>query len=246
MPRSIIPNLVLFIIILMFLSLELSAQDDIVILRDGNEMKVNIIQVDNDGISYNYDKKSPSSQRIDLKDIYMMHFNKRGNIYINSEGKRVTGENQKIGRGQDVIYLVSGKEIPCYEAQIFPNKVTYLLSKRGNTKVIPIAEVFALQEVFMIKYSDGMREIVTPLSKAEEEVKEPDPEPDPEIEDNEPKMQVVFHNVKRGETLEIIAEKYNVTPSDIIEWNDLPKNLRPKARLRTDMQLMLYVLPNPQ
>ena len=223
-------------------TLSSSAQDDIVILRDGNELKVNIIQVDNDGISYNYDKKSPASQRIDLKDIYMMHFDKRGNIYINSEGKRVTGENQKIGRGQDVIYLVSGKEIPCYEAQIFPNKVTYLLSKRGNTKVIPIAEVFALQEVFMIKYSDGMREIVTPLSKAEEEVKEPEPE----IEDNEPKMQVVFHNVKRGETLEIIAEKYNVTPSDIIEWNDLPKNLRPKARLRADMQLMLYVLPNPQ
>ena len=216
-------------------TLSSSAQDDIVILRDGNELKVNIIQVDNDGISY-----------IDLKDIYMMHFDKRGNIYINSEGKRVTGENQKIGRGQDVIYLVSGKEIPCYEAQIFPNKVTYLLSKRGNTKVIPIAEVFALQEVFMIKYSDGMREIVTSLSKAEEEVKEPEPEPEPEIEDNEPKMQVVFHNVKRGETLEIIAEKYNVTPSDIIEWNDLPKNLRPKARLRADMQLMLYVLPNPQ
>lgn len=227
-------------------TLSSSAQDDIVILRDGNELKVNIIQVDNDGISYNYDKKSPASQRIDLKDIYMMHFNKRGNIYINSEGKRVTGENQKIGKGQDIIYLVSGKEIPCYEAQIFPNKVTYLLSKRGNTKVIPIAEVFALQEVFMIKYSDGMREIVTPLSKAEEEVKEPEPEPEPEIEDNEPKMQVVFHNVKRGETLEIIAEKYNVTPSDIIEWNDLPKNLRPKARLRADMQLMLYVLPNPQ
>ena len=223
-------------------TLSSSAQDDIVILRDGNELKVNIIQVDNDGISYNYDKKSPASQRIDLKDI----FDKRGNIYINSEGKRVTGENQKIGRGQDVIYLVSGKEIPCYEAQIFPNKVTYLLSKRGNTKVIPIAEVFALQEVFMIKYSDGMREIVTSLSKAEEEVKEPEPEPEPEIEDNEPKMQVVFHNVKRGETLEIIAEKYNVTPSDIIEWNDLPKNLRPKARLRADMQLMLYVLPNPQ
>lgn len=222
------------------------AQDDIVILRDGSELKVNILQVDNDGISYNYDKKSPASQRIDLKDIYMMHFDKRGNIYINSEGKRVTGENQKINKKQDVIYLVSGKEIPCYEAQIFPNKVTYLLSKRGNTKVIPIAEVFALQEVFMIKYSDGMREIVTPLSKAEEEVKEPEPEPEPEIEDNEPKMQVVFHNVKRGETLEIIAEKYNVTPSDIIEWNDLPKNLRPKARLRADMQLMLYVLPNPQ
>lgn len=240
-------NLVIcFLLIIGFLPL--SAQNDLVILRDGNELKVNIIQIDNDGISYNYDKKSPSSQRIDLKDIYMMHFDKRGNIYINSEGKRVTGENQKIGKGQDIIYLVSGKEIPCYEVQVFPNKVTYLLSKRGNTKVIPIAEVFALEEVFMIKYSDGIREIVTPLSKAQEKVKapEPEPEPEPEIEDNEPKMQVVFHNVKRGETLEIIAERYDVTTSDIIEWNDLPKNLRPKARLRADMQLMLYVLPNPQ
>lgn len=240
-------NLVIcFLLIIGFLPL--SAQNDLVILRDGNELNVNIIQIDNDGISYNYDKKSPSSQRIDLKDIYMMHFDKRGNIYINSEGKRVTGENQKIGKGQDIIYLVSGKEIPCYEVQVFPNKVTYLLSKRGNTKVIPIAEVFAFEEVFMIKYSDGIREIVTPLSKAQEKVKapEPEPEPEPEIEDNEPKMQVVFHNVKRGETLEIIAERYDVTTSDIIEWNDLPKNLRPKARLRADMQLMLYVLPNPQ
>ncbi len=236
------------VLLLLISSLASMAQNDLVILRDGNELKVNIIQIDNDGISYNYDKKSPSSQRIDLKDIYMMHFDKRGNIYINSEGKRVTGENQKIGKGQDIIYLVSGKEIPCFEVQVFPNKVTYLLSKRGNTKVIPIAEVFALEEVFMIKYSDGIREIVTPLSKAQEKVKapEPEPEPEPEIEDNEPKMQVVFHNVKRGETLEIIAERYDVTTSDIIEWNDLPKNLRPKARLRADMQLMLYVLPNPQ
>lgn len=243
MSKSILFKNILLIILLLP-SLTISAQNDLVILRDGNELNVNIIQIDNDGISYNYDKKSPSSQRIDLKDIYMMHFDKRGNIYINSEGKRVTGENQKIGKGQDIIYLVSGKEIPCYEVQVFPNKVTYLLSKRGNTKVIPIAEVFALEEVFMIKYSDGIREIVTPLSKTQEKVKAPEPEP--EIEDNEPKMQVVFHNVKRGETLEIIAERYDVTPSDIIEWNDLPKNLRPKARLRADMQLMLYVLPNPQ
>ena len=34
--------------------------------------------------------------------------------------------------------------------------------------------------------------------------------------------------------------KYNVTPEQIIEWNDLPQKTKPTTPLTTGMQIMIY------
>lgn len=68
-------------------------------------------------------------------------------------------------------------------------------------------------------------------------------ENDDESEENsEPLQQLKFHQVTKGETLASIAERYGVTTQEIIEWNDLPTNLKPKAILPEDTQLAIYVL----
>ena len=51
---------------------------------------------------------------------------------------------------------------------------------------------------------------------------------------------VVFHSVAKGDNLQKISTKYNVTPEQIIDWNDLPKKTNPNSSLTIGMQLMIY------
>ncbi|MCC8112789.1 MAG: LysM peptidoglycan-binding domain-containing protein [Bacteroidales bacterium] len=51
-----------------------------------------------------------------------------------------------------------------------------------------------------------------------------------------------FHHVAKGETLQTIATRYGVTPSEIIEWNDLPQRTKVNAMLPEDTQLVIYVI----
>ena len=57
---------------------------------------------------------------------------------------------------------------------------------------------------------------------------------------SEPQFVVVFHAVKKGETLEKIATHYQVTIEQVKEWNDLSSKLKPTAQLAVGTQLMIY------
>lgn len=37
-------------------------------------------------------------------------------------------------------------------------------------------------------------------------------------------QKIIYHKVKKGETLEVIARKYGVSPKDLMEWNNLKKS----------------------
>ncbi len=225
----------------------LSAQNDLMILRNGRESNVAIVQVNDREVIYKESiKKNAPELSINNSEIYMLRFAKRGNVYITAEGKRVTGENQTIPRDADIVYLVEGKEIPAYDLRVMEDRVTFLLKKNKNSKVIPIAEVFPRSAVFMIRYSDGTRDVLTDISLAgkQEKVEPALIEEKAETEKHEEnELQVVFHRVIKGETLSSIAQKYDVAVTDIISWNDLPAKFKPTAKLQPDMQLMLYVKP---
>ena len=173
----------------------------------------------------------------------MLRFAKRGNVYITNDGKRVTGENRILPKDADVIYLVEGQEIPAYDLRIMEDRITYLPKKNKNKNVVPIAEVLPRSAVFMVKYTDGTTDVLTDITLKKElpqPVKE-ESTAQPTEEDEE--LEVVFHSVKKGETLSSIASRYNVAIDDIIKWNDLPSTTKPTAKLRADMQLMIYVAP---
>lgn len=234
----------LTIIFSIYISAQATAQEDLIIFRDGSEKSVKVIQVADKRITYkSSEKKNAQEMYADPRDIYMIHFKERGNVYITPEGKRVTGENQKTDKDADIIYLVDGKEIQAYNLQVLENIITYQEEKPKKKHYSPL-KTSNKDEVFMIKYKDGTKDMMTDISNGRhgtEEKEHEDIVPEKQTKENE--MQVIFHNVKKNETLAIISKRYNLKMADIIEWNDLPQNIKPNTRLQTGMQLMLYVKP---
>lgn len=234
----------------MLLCFTLSAfsQDDYIILRNGAELPANIIRVSDRWVVYKEsNKKNAPELNIDNSEVYMLHFAKRGNVYMTSDGKRITGETAPLPKDADVIYLIEGKEIPAYEVRVSEDIVTYLPQKTKNKKITPLMGALPRSSVFMIRYTDGTSDLITDLTPVPKETSEtasaPIVEPQPESQEEEQK--VIFHNVKKGETLYSISKEYNVEVSDIKEWNDLPASVQPKSRLRTDMQLMIFLPKTP-
>lgn len=235
----------LTLMMLSLLPITLSAQNDLIILRNGNEIPSKVIQVDAKSITYKESAKAKRELHQDLCDVYMIRYEKRGNIYITDEGKRITGENNKWEKGADRIYLVTGKEIQAFNLNVGVNEITYSLGigkgpfRKKNSRYF--SQSLSPQEVFMIKYADGTKDILTDIRRKTEPSGEENETSITEVDENE--RQVVFHNVKKGETLNTIAKRYDVTVKEIIDWNDLPKTAKATTRLQSGTQLMVYVKP---
>lgn len=219
------------------------AQNDLIVLRDGTEIASKVMQISVKEVSYKEKANDKQSQQIDLKDVYMVRFEKRGNIYITEDCKRITGENDKWNKDADRIYLTKGKEIQAFNLNVKENTITYTLTQKGKGKKSNMIEVETISpaEVFMIKYSDGTKDIINDIQAQKEEEAKPETQTSP-VKENEKK--VIFHSVKKGETLASIAQRYAVTVAEIIEWNDLSKNTKANTRLQNGTQLMVYVKPS--
>lgn len=217
---------------------------DHVILRNGQEFDVKLHQITNDFVTYSLNgNKHVAHESIPTKDVYMVYIEKQGNIYLNLDGKRITGESNRVDPKKfDVIYLVSGAEIGAKNVKITEDAVVYTPIKKGGllSNIIGNSDDEGIQslsnpDVFMIRYKSGMIDVITPIDK----VKEPEEE-SKEEEIQKPQYIVLFHAVTKGQNLKNIAEKYNVKVSQIIEWNDLPAKSKPTAALTVGMQLMIY------
>ena len=172
----------------------------------------------------------------------MVYIEKQGNVYITPDGKRFTGESKRAdAKRNDVIYLIRGVEIAADNIKISENNIHYSVKSKGAgiTGLIGkgnISEVILdKSEVFMIRYRSGMSDIITPIEIVEESVSDTTT-----VENQQPQFIVIFHAVSKGENLEKLSSKYNVTPEQIIEWNDLPQKTKPTSSLTVGMQLMIY------
>ena len=230
-------------IVLLFCALSVTAKD-IIMLRNGLEKEVYVVQVGNDKIVYKASKgKKAIEQFLNLEDVYMIFYEKRGIVYITQDGKRVSEDAESLKalgkkKVSSWVYLVKGKIYPAYDLRISEDAIEF---KRLSGKDFS-SMIFNKNDVFLIKYSDGTKDIITEFKPKEAPkpaiIKTPEVKPEEPVEDVQ---QVIFHNVKSGDTLAKLAKRYNVTVEEIKEWNELPAKLKPTARLQTDMQLMLYV-----
>lgn len=217
---------------------------DHIILRNGQEFDVKLHQITNEVVSYSLNgDKHVARESVPSKDVYMVYIEKQGNIYLTPDGKRITGESNRVDPKKfDVIYLISGAEIGVSNIKLTEEAVVYTpIKKRGLlSNIIGSSDsdgiqTYSNQEVFMIRYKSGMIDVITPIDKVEE--------PEEEIKEEEPQTPqyvVLFHAVTKGQNLKTIAEQYNVTTSQIIEWNDLPAKSKPTVPLTVGMQLMIY------
>lgn len=216
-------------------SLESNAQD-FVILANGEEIECKLNSVSDESIQIAITrrsglKKHTMTETYPLNEVYMIKGGKRGTTFI-VDGKRIIKPSSDIPKDANIIYLLEGGEIPAWNITLGANGV---VSYKKEKKTFEDQHLLASQ-IFMIKYADDSKDIFnSPLAVAQKK-EEAESKPEPE---SKPELKVVFHTVKKGETLAGIAKRYDVTVDDIKEWNELGGALSDQYRPKANMQLMI-------
>ena len=156
----------LFTLCIFYITLSASAQDAI-IFRDGRVKSVKIIQTNNDKTLFKEsDNKKATEKYVENTKVFMLKFKTRGNVVFNSHGERIltTSEHTQIPKDAIVVYYKDGREVPAYNLTMDANVVSFKTSKKDRK-----ASVFSPKsEVFMIRYPDGTRDILTNLAIEEQ------------------------------------------------------------------------------
>lgn len=228
---------------IVFLTIGTCMAYDHIIFRNGRETDVKLYQITDDKIIYSYiGDKTGTQHEVASKDVFMVYIEKQGNVYITPDGKRLTGESKRADtKRNDVIYLIRGAEIAANNIKITEDNIYYSVRTKGSgfKGVIGVEEkneaILEKSEVFMIRYKSGMIDIITPIEVEEKAIADT-----VVVENQKPQFIVLFHAVVKGDNLEKLASRYDVTPEQIVEWNDLPSRIKPTSPLTVGMQLMIY------
>ena len=144
---------------------------DAIIFRDGRVKSVKIIQTNNDKTLFREsDNKKAPEEYVENTKVFMLKFRTRGNVVFNSNGERIlaTSEPTQIPKDAVVIYYKDGREVPAYNLTMDANVVSFKTNKK--TKDRPVFS--PKSEVFMIRYPDGTRDILTNLAVEEQQQRE--------------------------------------------------------------------------
>ena len=151
-------------------STTINAQDAI-IFRDGRVKSVKIIQTNNDKTLFREsDNKKAPEDYVENTKVFMLKFRTRGNVVFNSNGERIlaTSEPTQIPKDAVVVYYKDGREVPAYNLTMDANVVSFKTDKKNKDR-----PVFSPKsEVFMIRYPDGTRDILTNLAVEEQQQRE--------------------------------------------------------------------------
>ena len=194
----------------MGISLGLYAQDAI-IYRDGRVKEVKIIQTNNDKTLFKEaGNKHAAEDYVDNKQVFMLKFKTRGNVVFNANGERIltTSERIQIPKDAIVVYYKDGREVPAYNLTMDANVVSFKPNKKAKYRPIYSAK----SEVFMIRYPDGTRDILTNLAVEEQRQREREAE---EARLKAQREAVVADSIKQV-TIEAAASATNPKKATII------------------------------
>ena len=144
---------------------------DAIIFRDGRVKSVKIIQTNNDKTLFKEsDNKNASEEYVENTKVFMLKFKTRGNVVFNANGERIltTSEHTEIPKDAIVVYYKDGREVPAYNLAMDASVVSFKTSKKAKDRPIFSPK----SEVFMIRYPDGTRDILTNLAVAEQQQRE--------------------------------------------------------------------------
>ena len=144
---------------------------DAIIYRDGRVKSVKIIQTNNDKTLFKESgNKNASEEYVENTKVFMLKFKTRGNVVFNANGERIltTSEHTEIPKDAIVVYYKDGREVPAYNLTMDASVVSFKTSKKAKDRPIFSPK----SEVFMIRYPDGTRDILTNLAVAEQQQRE--------------------------------------------------------------------------
>lgn len=188
-------NRFLMLLYLIVLALTVKAQD-LIILRNGDDIHCKVEKNDNGVVSYHCDGQTMT---LPVTQIYLIKYENRGNAFFNETGETTysTRATTKPTKKDIQIYLCDGNEIRAAELEISAESVRYLepkikLSKKSSEEWVSIPK----EDVFLVRYPDGTKDIITNLQKNEEEV---------QLE-SLPKCKRPFIPINKGAGYPVIAE----------------------------------------
>lgn len=153
----------------LFLWTAIVEAQDLIILRNGDDIQCKVEKNDNGVISYQIEGKSMT---LPVTQIYLIKYENRGNAFFNEIGETTysTRVTTKPSKKDILIYLCNGNEIKATELEITAEYVRYLdskikLSKKSSDEWTSIPK----EDVFLVRYPDGTKDIITNLQKTEEE-----------------------------------------------------------------------------
>lgn len=144
-----------------------SIAQDAIIFRDGRVKSVKIIQTNNDKTLFKESgNKNASEEFVENTKVFMLKFKTRGNVVFNANGERIltTSEHTEIPKDAIGVYYKDGREVPAYNLTMDASVVSFKTSKKAKDRPIFSPK----SEVFMIRYPDGTRDILTNLAVAEQ------------------------------------------------------------------------------
>lgn len=204
-----------------------TAQDDLIIYRDGRERSVKIIQVNTDRTLFSTGKRRPE-EWVDNSDVYMLKFKERGNVAFNENGERILTEKvaRSTPKGAILMYLKNGKELIVFDLGMDAAKIRYKLSNKKNAIVSEIDK----SEVFMLKYPDGSRDVLNDITAntatknateeaSTEQTDDKDTTDEPEEKKPEPLRAAVI-TTKRGYKMTVYVSKETKTSVAYKKIND--------------------------
>ena len=184
---------------------------DAIIYRDGRVKEVKIIQTNNDKTLFKEaGNKHAAEEYVDNKQVFMLKFKTRGNVVFNANGERIltTSERIQIPKDAIVVYYKDGREVPAYNLTMDANVVSFKPNKKAKYRPIYSAK----SEVFMIRYPDGTRDILTNLPVEEQHQREREAE---EARLKAQREAVVADSIKQA-TVEAAASATNPKKATII------------------------------
>lgn len=214
--------------------------EDLVVTREGIEYKGKLILVSEKEIVIKLKNgifHSGDSNSIPADQVYMIKTDKRGTIFFNRQRERLVIPTKDIGKNADIIYLVDGGEISGWNLGMENGIVTYQKDPKQKRAMSNIGAI-PTEEIFMIKYNDGSKDILTDITK-EQESNLLIPQ-----SVGEHKLKVIIYNVENGDTLGLVADKFNVDMDSIIEWNDLSSHANRNTKLASGLKLMIQIPVN--
>lgn len=145
------------------------AQRDMIIMRSGVDIQGQVILVTKD--KTNFKDSDGKEKELDNSDIYMIKYDKRGNMFFTEDGERITDNegNEKVPKGASSVYLTEGKEIIAYDISIDVDSITfYPAVRKGGPKLLFIssnkkgtAVTYPKEQVFLIHHQDGTKDLIT-------------------------------------------------------------------------------------
>ena len=158
-----------FLFLLLILTPTLMVAQDLIILRNGDDFFCKVEKLDKDEVTYQIDGES---EILPVSQIYLIKYESRGNAFFNEFGE-VTYSTRvaKVSKKDILIYLCSGGEVRASELEITAESLQYLEpktspSKKGVEEWLSIPK----EDVFLIRYPDGTKDVVNNLQAVEEQV----------------------------------------------------------------------------